>query len=78
MASRKLWFSAFALLLILASGWILPEAAVGDVVAGLVSVTAVYVGGNTAVKWVLGRAPGLAQNPNPSAPQKPVTKSAGA
>jgi hypothetical protein len=63
MASRKMWFAGAIALLVIVAAKVLPEAAVGDAVMGLVSVCAIYVGGNTATKWVLGRAPGLTAAP---------------
>lgn len=75
MASRKMWFAGAIGLLIIVAAKVLPEAVAGEAIMGLVSVCAIYVGGNTATKWVLGRAPGLA--PAPKTDPEP-TKPAGA
>ncbi len=75
MASRKMWLAVAIAVLVVVAAKVLPEATVGDAVMGLVSVCAIYVGGNTATKWVLGRAPGL--TPAPKTDPEP-TKPAGA
>lgn len=53
--SRKLWFSAGTSLLIALAALFVPAALFAEVVMGLVSICAIYVGGNTATRWVNGK-----------------------
>jgi hypothetical protein len=72
MASRKLWFAILASVLVIVAAKVLPEATAGDAVMGLVSICAIYVGGNAATKWVLGRAKLGGKKAPPAAPTPPA------
>jgi hypothetical protein len=50
--SRKLWFAAGTSILIVIASKILPEAVLGEAITGIVSTCAIYVGGNTATRWI--------------------------
>lgn len=67
--SRKLWYCAGTAVLICAAGLLCPAAAVAEVVTGLVVVCSIYVGGNTATRWVVGKTGGP---PDPAAPRQPA------
>ena len=50
--SRKLFFALASAGAILAAGKWLQVVALPEVVAGLVAVAAIYIGGNTASRWI--------------------------
>jgi hypothetical protein len=52
MKSRKLLFAVLTSALILVAGKYLPDASLGEIVMGLVSVCGIYVGGNAAARWI--------------------------
>jgi hypothetical protein len=60
--SRKLWFSVFAVLILLA-GWVLAghfhslQALYDTFVGGVVGVSGLYLTGSVATKWVGTKAP---------------------
>lgn len=53
--SRKLWLSVGTSILIILSSLIVPAPVFGEVVAGLITVCGIYVGGNAATKWIAAR-----------------------
>lgn len=53
--SRKFWVVLGSMGLVLLAGFKVPAAAVSAVVSGIVSIALVYVGGNTASRWVMTR-----------------------
>jgi hypothetical protein len=58
--SRKFWFSITVATMVLAAGALcgpIPAMAaqLAVVVGGLVTICGIYVGGNTASKWVVGK-----------------------
>jgi hypothetical protein len=59
--SRKLWLAILAMLLIILSTLICPAVTITDVVAGIVAIVTVYMGGNAVSKWTTGKA--LAKEP---------------
>lgn len=67
--SRKLWTTLFSMIL-LAAGALLCDKFPGMVSAypslcgAVVSLAAIYIGGNTATKWVVGRSPGSGPDKN--------------
>lgn len=74
--SRKLWFAAGTSFLIVGASLFVPAVAFAEVVTGLISVCAIYVGGNTAAKWVMNRNKKTKSKPPGEVPpiKKPPTK----
>lgn len=54
--SRKLWLAVFAILTIIASTLVCPAVVITDVVAGIVAIVTVYMGGNAVSKWSTTKA----------------------
>lgn len=50
--SRKLLFAIFTSVTVVFSALIVPEMGLGEVITGLVSVAAIYIGGNAASRWI--------------------------
>lgn len=74
-ASRKFWFCLTTSSMIVLVGTIsgaLPAmgAQVATVVGGLVTVCAIFAGGNVASKWVNGKAAAAVVEPTPTDPPK--------
>lgn len=66
MGSRKLLFAAVTLLAVIGASRVVPEVTYDGCVMGLVSVCAIYVGGNAATRWVHGRGkPKAKKQPDP-------------
>lgn len=55
VTSRKMWFCVGTSLSVILSGLFIPTMIFSEVVMGLISVCAIYVGGNAATKWVQTR-----------------------
>ena len=54
--SRKLWLAVFAIIMIVAVPHLCPAVTITDVVAGIVAVVTVYMGGNAVSRWNTGKA----------------------
>lgn len=59
--SRKLWFSVGSSIMLVLASLVVPVAVFPNVMYGLISVNAIYVGGNAATKWIT--------KPSPDAPK---------
>lgn len=68
VTSRKMWFCVGTSLSVILSGLFIPAAIFSEVVMGLISVCAIYVGGNAATKWVATRH--LTRTPAPAPSKK--------
>jgi len=72
--SRKLWFSVGTSVIIVLASLVVPHALFGEVVAGLISVNGIYVGGNAAAKWIAARSGKGTPSPEPSPEPELTTK----
>jgi hypothetical protein len=52
--SRKLWFCVFSAFLVLVAARFTPAVTVPTVVAGLVTITGIYITGRSIVQWKAG------------------------
>ena len=64
--SRKFWLAVIAMVLIIVSSLICPTVSITDIVAGIVAICTVYVGGNAVTRWSTGKV--LAQSNPPPEP----------
>lgn len=54
--SRKFWLAVFAIITLLAAPHLCPAVALTDVVAGIVAIVTVYMGGNAVSRWNMAKA----------------------
>lgn len=78
-ASRKFWFcitTSSMIVLVGAVSGVLPAmgAQVATIVGGLVTVCAIFAGGNVASKWVNGKTAAAVAEPAPPEPPKDPPK----
>ena len=71
MSSRKLLFAVLVLVALTVSTLFVPEGFYGEYAMAVVSVAAVYIGGNAATRWIQTRASKKVKPGKPAEPAVP-------